>query len=105
MLVATGDRIVGVELVEKVTAGGIVIPDSVAGQDPSKQKCLRIKVLAIGPGLFSPELDRRVSVAQTLGVDLVPGMVVITNRYTNNLKVDGQEVRVFGPSDIIGIEG
>lgn len=105
MLVATGNRIVGTELVEKVTAGGIVIPDSAAGNDPSKAKCLRIKIVAFGPGLFASELGKRVSVPQELGVDLVPGMVVYTNRYTNVLKVDGHELRVFTPSDVIGVEG
>lgn len=104
MFVATGDRIVGVELLEKVSKGGIVIPDTAVGNDPSKQKCLRVKIVSIGPGLFSPELNRRVSVAQHLGVDVAPGDVVITNRYCNMLKVDGEDVRVFGPSDVIGVE-
>ena len=104
MLCVTGNRIVGVELVERVSAGGVIIPDTVAGNDPSKAKCLRIKVTGVGPGLFASELGKRVSVSQELGVDLEPGMVLYTNRFTNVLKVDGAELRVFTPSDVIGVE-
>lgn len=100
----TGDRIVGIELIERKTAGGIVIPDSAAGNDPSKLKCLRIQVTAIGPGSLNGDATGRVSVNQVLGQVLSVGAVVVTNRYTNVLKLNGQEVRVFGPSDIIGIE-
>jgi co-chaperonin GroES (HSP10) len=69
-------------------------------------KCLRIQVLAIGPGNLHVEAGntRRIRVTELLGAEIKVGDVVVTNRYTNVMKVDGRDVRVFGPGDIIGIE-
>jgi len=74
---------------EETTAGGIVLPDN------AKEKQQRGKVLAVGPGKL---LDGGERAALSVKV----GDEVIFGKYAgNDLKLDGDEVKIMRESDLL----
>ncbi|TAN51231.1 MAG: co-chaperone GroES [Methylococcaceae bacterium] len=76
---------------ERMTAGGIVIPDS------AKEKPMRGEVLAVGKGKILDDGSVR-----TMAVEI--GDVVLFGKYSGTeVKLDGEEVVVMREEDIMGI--
>jgi len=76
---------------EKVTAGGIVIPDS------AKEKPIRGKVLAIGNG-------KRLENGEVRPLDVKVGDVVLFGKYAGTeVKLDDKELLVLREEDIMGV--
>ncbi|MFO0948049.1 MAG: co-chaperone GroES [Planctomycetota bacterium] len=74
---------------EEKTAGGIVLPDN------AKEKQQRGKVVATGPGKLLDSGERA-----TLAV--VVGDEVLYGKYAgNDIKVDGEELKIMRESDIL----
>lgn len=86
------DRVVIQRLEENdVTAGGIVIPDN------AKEKPMRGKVLAVGPGKTLDCGDRK-------ALDLKVGDKVLFAKYGGTeVKVDNQELLVMREDDILAV--
>ncbi len=87
-----GDHVV-VEAIseESASASGIIIPDTA-----SKEKPMKGKVLAVGPGKF----DDGVRVP----MDVKEGDTVLFSKYgPTEVKVDGKEVLILSASDIYAI--
>jgi chaperonin GroES len=77
---------------EKMSAGGIVIPDS------ATEKPVRGKVLAIGKGKIMENGDVR-------PLDVQVDDTVLFGKYAGTeVKVDGEELLVMREEDIMGIE-
>jgi chaperonin GroES len=77
---------------EKVSAGGIVIPDS------ATEKPVRGKVLAVGKGKIMENGDVR-------PLDVQVDDTVLFGKYAGTeVKVDGEELLVMREEDIMGIE-
>jgi chaperonin GroES len=76
---------------EKVSAGGIVIPDS------ATEKPIRGKVLAVGKGKIMENGDVR-------PLDVQVDDTVLFGKYAGTeVKVDGEELLVMREEDIMGI--
>lgn len=76
---------------EKVSAGGIVIPDS------ATEKPIRGKVLAVGNGKILENGDVR-------PVDVKVDDTVLFGKYAGTeVKVDGEELLVMREEDIMGV--
>ncbi|WP_069470256.1 co-chaperone GroES [Candidatus Marithrix sp. Canyon 246] len=76
---------------EKVSAGGIVIPDS------ATEKPVRGKILAVGKGKIMDNGDVR-------PLDVQVGDTVLFGKYAGTeVKVDGEELLVMREEDITGI--
>lgn len=76
---------------EKVSAGGIVIPDS------ATEKPVRGKILAVGKGKIMDNGDVR-------PLDVQVGDIVLFGKYAGTeVKVDGEELLVMREEDITGI--
>lgn len=74
---------------EAKTAGGIVLPDN------AKEKQQRGKVLAVGPGKLLDSGERG-ALAVTVGDEVLFG------KYAgNDIKVDGEELKIMRESDIL----
>ena len=74
---------------EEKTAGGIVLPDR------AKEKQQRGKVLSVGPGRLLDN-GERAAVAVKVGDEVLYG------KYAgNDVKVDGDEVKIMRESDIL----
>ena len=89
-IVPTNDHLV-VEAIDEstVSASGIIIPDTA-----SKEKPMKGKVLAVGPGKLTEDGKR-------LPMDINVGDVVIFSKYgPNEVKVDGKELLILSASDI-----
>ena len=89
-IVPTGDHIV-VEAVEEETTSesGIIIPDTA-----SKEKPMKGKVLAVGPGKINDKGER-------LEMEVKVGEMVLFSKYgPTEVKVDGKEVLILSASDI-----
>ncbi|MFA5821121.1 MAG: co-chaperone GroES [Candidatus Gracilibacteria bacterium] len=87
-----GDHVV-VEAVneESASASGIIIPDTA-----SKEKPMKGKVLAVGPGKF----DDGVRVP----MDVKVGDLVLFSKYgPTEVKLDGKEVLILSESDIYAV--
>jgi chaperonin GroES len=77
---------------EKMSAGGIVIPDS------ATEKPVRGKVLAVGKGKIMENGDVR-------PLDVQVDDTVLFGKYAGTeVKVDGEELLVMREEDIMGIE-
>lgn len=88
-----GDRVVveSLEGMEKKTAGGIVIPDSV------KERPQKGKVVAAGPG-------KKLDDGTRVNMDVQVGDIVYHSKYAGTeVKVDGIEYLILREDDIIGI--
>lgn len=89
-IVPTNDHLV-VEAIDEstVSASGIIIPDTA-----SKEKPMKGKVLAVGPGKLTDDGKR-------LPMDINEGDVVIFSKYgPNEIKIDGKELLILSASDI-----
>jgi chaperonin GroES len=76
---------------EKVSAGGIVIPDNVA------EKPIRGKVLAVGKGKVLENGEQR-------GLDVKVGDTVLFGKYSGTeVKVEGEELLVMREDDIMAV--
>ena len=76
---------------ERMTAAGIVIPDS-AGEKPDQGE-----VLAVGPG-------KRDDSGKIIPMDVKVGDRVLFGKYAGQtVKVDGQELLVMREEDIMGV--
>lgn len=71
------------------SASGIIIPDTA-----SKEKPMKGKVLAVGPGKLTDDGKR-------LPMDISEGDVVLFSKYgPNEVKVDGKELLILSASDV-----
>jgi chaperonin GroES len=87
-----GDRVLVAAVEEQEEQkGGIFIPDS------AKEKPLKAKVIAVGPG-------RRDEKGELIPVDVQPGDCVLTSKYGGTeLKLDDKEYKILSASDILAI--
>ncbi|CAB4344031.1 MAG: co-chaperone GroES [Actinobacteria bacterium] len=77
---------------EQTTASGLVIPDT------AKEKPQEGKVLAVGPGRFDEDGEKRIP------LDVKVGDVVIYSKYGGTeVKYNGQEYLLLGARDILAI--
>ena len=77
---------------EQTTASGLVIPDT------AKEKPQEGKVMAVGPGRFDEDGDKRIP------LDIKVGDVVIYSKYGGTeVKYDGQEYLLLGARDVLAI--
>jgi len=76
---------------EKVSAGGIVIPDNAA------EKPIRGEVIAVGKGKVLENGEQR-------GLDVKKGDKVLFGKYSGTeVKVDGDELLVMREDDIMAV--
>ena len=79
---------------EKTTKSGIVIPDTA-----DKEKPIRGKVLAIGPGKVNDKGERTV-------MSVKPGDMVLFKKYgPDEIEIDGKKYLVGEEDDILAIIG
>ena len=77
---------------EQTTASGLVIPDT------AKEKPQEGKVLAVGPGRFDEDGDKRIP------LDVKKGDKVLYSKYGGTeIKVDGEDLLVLRESDVLAI--
>ena len=77
---------------EQTTASGLVIPDT------AKEKPQEGKVLAVGPGRFDDEGDKRIP------LDVAVDDIVVFSKYGGTeLKYDGQEYLLLSARDVLAI--
>ncbi len=77
---------------EQTTASGLVIPDT------AKEKPQEGKVVAVGPGRFDEDGDKRIP------LDVKVGDVVIYSKYGGTeVKYNGIEYLLLGARDILAI--
>lgn len=90
MLKPLGDRIVVEPMeAEKVTKGGIVLPDS------AKEKPQQGKVLAVGPGRVTDD-------GKPVAIDVKVGDVVIYSKYGGtDLNYDGKDIIILSEKDVL----
>ncbi len=88
-----GDRVVVEHLSddEKVTSGGIVIPDS------AKERPQKGRVVAVGPG-------KKLDDGNRVAMDVEVGSIVFHSKYSGTeVKIDGVEYLILREDDIIGV--
>ena len=77
---------------EQTTASGLVIPDT------AKEKPQEGKVLAVGPGRFDEDGDKRIP------LDIKVGDVVIYSKYGGTeVSANGDDVLVLNARDVLAI--
>ena len=77
---------------EQTTASGLVIPDT------AKEKPQEGKVLAVGPGRFDEDGDKRIP------LDVAVGDVVIYSKYGGTeVKYNGEEYLILSARDVLAI--
>ena len=77
---------------EQTSASGLVIPDT------AKEKPQEGKVLAVGPGRFDEDGDKRIP------LDIKVNDVVIYSKYGGTeVKYDGQEYLLLSARDVLAI--
>ncbi len=77
---------------EQTTASGLVIPDT------AKEKPQEGKVLAVGPGRFDDDGEKRIP------LDISVGDVVVYSKYGGTeVKYDGQEYLILSARDVLAI--
>ena len=77
---------------EQTTASGLVIPDT------AKEKPQEGKVLAVGPGRFDEDGEKRIP------LDVKVGDVVIYSKYGGTeVKYGGQEYLILSARDVLAI--
>ena len=75
---------------EQTTASGLVIPDT------AKEKPQEGKVLAVGPGRFDEDGEKRIP------LDIKVGDIVIYSKYGGTeVKYDGQEYLLLSARDVL----
>ncbi|MCE5322826.1 co-chaperone GroES [bacterium] len=92
MLKPLGDRIIAKALdAEKVTAGGIVLPDS------AKEKPQEAEVVAVGPGT-------QLESGKVAPMDVKVGDKIIYGKYAGTeVKVGGEEYVILRQEDVLAI--
>ena len=76
---------------EKLSAGGIVIPDS------ATEKPIKGEVIAVGPG-------GRDDAGKVIPLDLKPGDRVLFGKWSGTeVKIDGDDLVIMKESDIFGV--
>ena len=87
------DRIVIQQVeAETTTASGLVLPDT------AKEKPQEGKVLAVGPGRFDEDGEKRIP------LDISVGDVVVYSKYGGTeITVDGQDVLILNARDVLAI--
>ena len=88
-----GDRILVKRIKEEEkTKGGIIIPDT------AKEKPQEGKVLAVGPGRFDEDGEKRIP------LDISVGDVVVYSKYGGTeVKYDGEEYLILSARDVLAI--
>lgn len=88
-----GDRVIVKRLeAEEKTKSGIIIPDN------AKEKPQQGLVLAVGPGKWDEDGEKR------LGVDVKVGDTVLFGKWgATEVKLEGEEVLVLKEDDIIAV--
>ncbi len=77
---------------EQTTASGLVIPDT------AKEKPQEGKVLAVGPGRFDEDGEKRIP------LDISVNDVVVYSKYGGTeVKYDGQEYLILSARDVLAI--
>ncbi len=77
---------------EQTTASGLVIPDT------AKEKPQEGKVLAVGPGRFDEDGEKRIP------LDIKVGDIVIYSKYGGTeVKYDGEEYLLLSARDVLAI--
>ena len=77
---------------EQTTASGLVIPDT------AKEKPQEGKVLAVGPGRFDEDGEKRIP------LDVAVGDVVVFSKYGGTeLKYDGTEYLLLSARDVLAV--
>ena len=77
---------------EQTTASGLVIPDT------AKEKPQEGKVLAVGPGRFDDDGEKRIP------LDISVNDVVVYSKYGGTeVKYDGQEYLILSARDVLAI--
>ena len=76
---------------EKITAGGIIIPDS------AKEKPAEGEVVAVGPGKVADNGER-------VALQVKEGDMVLFSKYGGtDVKIDGEDFLIMREEDILGI--
>ena len=88
-IVPMGDNIVVEPVAEEVSSSGIIIPDTA-----SKEKPMKGKVVAVGPGKMKDDGSR-------MDMEVSEGDVVLFSKYgPTEVKVEGNDVLILSASDI-----
>lgn len=88
-VIPTGDNVVVEPLNEEVSSSGIIIPETA-----SKEKPMKGKVLAAGPGKMLDNGSRR-------EMEVKEGDTVLFSKYgPTEIKIEGKEVLILSASDI-----
>jgi len=78
---------------DQVSKGGIIIPDT------AKEKPMKGKVVAVGPG-------RKLENGETRALTVKPGDTVLFSKYGGtDIKIDNEEHLILREDDILGIWG
>ena len=87
------DRVVIKRLAaEEKTVSGIIIPDN------AKEKPQQGEVIAVGPGLWDEDGEKRIP------LDVSKGDVVLYSKYGGTeIKVDGEDLLVLRESDVLAV--
>ncbi|GED97261.1 co-chaperone GroES [Gordonia crocea] len=79
---------------ETTTASGLVIPDT------AKEKPQEGKVIAVGPGRWDDEGEKRIP------VDVKEGDTVVYSKYGGTeIKYDGQDYLILSARDVLAVIG
>ena len=77
---------------ETTTASGLVIPDS------AKEKPLEATVVAVGPGRWDEDGERRIP------LDVTEGDIVLYSKYGGTeIKYDGEEYLILSSRDLLAV--
>ena len=77
---------------ETTTASGLVIPDS------AKEKPLEATVVAVGPGRWDEDGERRIP------LDVKEGDIVLYSKYGGTeIKYDGEEYLILSSCDLLAV--
>ena len=77
---------------ETTTASGLVIPDS------AKEKPLEATVVAVGPGRWDEDGERRIP------LDVKDGDIVLYSKYGGTeIKYDGEEYLILSARDLLAV--
>jgi hypothetical protein len=77
---------------ETTTASGLVIPDS------AKEKPLEATVVAVGPGRWDEDGERRIP------LDVKEGDIVLYSKYGGTeIKYDGEEYLILSARDLLAV--
>lgn len=77
---------------EQTTASGLVIPDS------AKEKPQQGEVLAVGPGRFDEDGEKRIP------LDIKVGDIVVYSKYGGTeITVDGEDLLILSSRDVLAV--